>query len=138
MTEVNSDSEGLEIKFIHSSGPGGQNVNKVATAAQLRYDLSKAALSEIQLGRLRALAPSQVTRDGFLVITARSHRSQGLNKAEALERLAALLARASAPPPKARRSTRPTRRAVERRLTEKKRHGQGKARRGRVDYSKEE
>ena len=135
MTEAKSGGDALEMKFIHSSGPGGQNVNKVATAVQLRYDLARSGLTEAQVGRLRALVPSLVTRDGFLVITARTHRSQGLNRAEALERLEALLARASSPPPKPRRETRPTRRAVERRLAEKKRRGQGKARRGRVDIS---
>jgi len=127
----------IEIKYIHSSGPGGQNVNKVATAAQLRYDLSRAPLSESQSARLRALAPNQVSRDGFLIITARSHRSQALNKAEALARLENLLARATAPPPKPRKATRPTKRAVERRLTDKKLRGRSKARRGAVSHSEE-
>ncbi len=125
----------LEIKFIHSSGPGGQNVNKVATAAQLRCDLSRSGLSEDQLARLEALVPSQITRDGFLIITARNHRSQTLNRDEALSRLAALLARAQAPPPKPRKATRPTRRAVENRLAEKKRRAQSKTRRGVVKIS---
>jgi ribosome-associated protein len=124
-----------EIRFIHASGPGGQNVNKVATAAQLRYDLSRSPLDEAQLRRLRALAGRQVSRDGFLVITARDHRSQALNKAEALARLAALLARAQAPPPKPRKATRPSRRAVERRLAEKKRRGRNKAGRAAVTAS---
>ncbi len=128
----------VEIHFIHSSGPGGQNVNKVATAAQLRYDLSRAPLGEAQRRRLQMLAPGYLSRDGFLVITARNHRSQALNKAEALARLADLLARAMAPPPKPRKATRPSRRAVERRLTEKKRRGQSKAGRGPVKISGED
>ena len=130
--DIQAESGLIEIKYIHSSGPGGQNVNKVATAAQLRYDLSRAPLSESQASRLRALAPSQISREGFLIITARSHRSQALNKTEALARLQSLLARATAPPPKPRKATRPTKRAVERRLTDKKRRGQSKNRRGPV------
>lgn len=117
----------MEIKFIHSSGPGGQNVNKVATAVQLRYDLSRSGLSERQRARLRALAPGQVTRDGFLLITARNHRSQGLNKAEALARLDQLLARAQAPPPRPRKATRPSLRSAEKRLAGKKRRAEHKA-----------
>lgn len=127
-----------EIKFIHSSGPGGQNVNKVATAAQLRYDLSRSGLSEGELARLKALVPGRITRDGFLVITARNHRSQALNRDEALNRLAALLARAQAPPPKPRKATRPTRRAMENRLAEKKSRAQRKVRRGAVRGSEDD
>lgn len=130
--DIQTGSGLIEIKYIHSSGPGGQNVNKVATAAQLRYDLSRAPLSESQAARLKLLVPNQISRDGFLVITARNHRSQALNKAEVLARLENILARATAPPPKPRKATRPTKRAVERRLTEKKRRGQSKNRRGPV------
>lgn len=133
--DIQVESGLIEIKYIHSSGPGGQNVNKVATAAQLRYDLSRSPLTERQLARLKTLVPSQISRDGFLIITARSHRSQALNKAEALARLENILARATAPPPKPRKATRPTKRAVERRLTDKKRHGQNKNRRGPVSFS---
>lgn len=132
MINSQTDPGALEIKFIHSSGPGGQNVNKVATAVQLRYELSRSGLSEMQLARLRALVPGQVSRDGFLVITARNHRSQALNKVEALERLDELLRRAQAPPPRPRKATRPTRRSAERRLADKKRRAEHKSRRGGV------
>ena len=135
--DIQAESGLVEIKYIHSSGPGGQNVNKVATAAQLRYDLSLSPLSESQMARLKTLVPKQISRDGFLIITARNHRSQALNKAEALARLENILARATAPPPKPRRATRPTKRAVERRLTDKKRQGQNKIRRGPVSSSDE-
>lgn len=132
MINSQTDPGALEIKFIHSSGPGGQNVNKVATAVQLRYELSRSGLSEMQLARLRALVPGQVSRDGFLVITARNHRSQALNKVEAIERLDELLRRAQAPPPRPRKATRPTRRSAERRLADKKQRAEHKSRRSAV------
>lgn len=124
---ITGEAPPVQIKFIHSSGPGGQNVNKVATAAQLRLDLGRAGLTDYQRARLMALAPGQITKDGFLVITARNHRTQSQNKDEAMARLAGLLARAKAPPPRPRKVTRPTQRAVERRLSEKKRRAQSKA-----------
>lgn len=123
----------VEIKYIHASGPGGQNVNKVATAAQLRFDPQAAGLSPVQIARLKTLVPGRLSRDGHLTITARSHRSQALNKAEALERLQRLLALAAAPPPKPRRATRPSRRAEEKRLEEKKRRSRNKLSRKSVD-----
>jgi len=132
MINTQSDPGALEIKFIHSSGPGGQNVNKVATAVQLRYDLERSGLTERQLACLQVLVPGQISRDGFLIITARGHRSQALNRAEALNRLNALLTRALAPPPKPRKATRPTRRSVERRLAGKKRRAEHKIHRSAV------
>lgn len=126
-SQINFDA--LDLKFIHSAGPGGQNVNKVATAVQLRYDLSLAGLSEMQLARLTALVPGQISRDGFLILTARNHRGQALNRAEALARLEELLRRAKAPPPRPRKATSPTRRSAERRLAGKKRRAAHKSRR---------
>lgn len=126
MIDSQTDPGLVDIKFIHSSGPGGQNVNKVATAVQLRYDLPRSGLTDRQIARLQALVPSRITRDGFLVITARNHRSQGLNKAEALARLDDLLSRAQAPPPRPRKATRPTLRSAERRLAGKKRQADHK------------
>lgn len=121
MDEAKNPPPGVvEIKYIHSAGPGGQNVNKVATAAQLRFDPALADLSPEQLRRFRQLAAGQLTRAGLLVITARNHRTQALNKAEALARLDRLLALAKLPPPKPRKATRPGLRAVERRLAAKK------------------
>ncbi|MDR0881849.1 MAG: aminoacyl-tRNA hydrolase [Candidatus Adiutrix sp.] len=121
------ESAALEIKFIHAGGPGGQNVNKVSTCAQLSYDLNKSGLSPGQLSRLAILAPSQISRQNVLIITARNHRSQALNRTEAVARLTELLKKALVPPPRPRRATRPTRRAVERRLEDKKRRGAHKA-----------
>lgn len=132
MINSQTDPGLMEIKFIHSSGPGGQNVNKVATAVQLRYDLTRSGLTERQVARLQALVPSQITRDGFLLITARNHRSQGLNKEEALARLDQLLSRAQAPPPRPRKATRPSLRSAERRLAGKKRRAEHKSHRGAV------
>jgi len=114
------DSE-IAFEFVTASGPGGQNVNKVASAAQLRFDASScAALSQAMRERLSRLAGRRMTKDGMIVIQAQRFRSQEQNRRDATERLVALL-RAAAVPPKARRRTRPTRAAVERRLTEKRR-----------------
>jgi ribosome-associated protein len=121
----------LSWAFVRSSGPGGQNVNKVATAVQLRFDLDgSAALSADVKARLTALAGRRVTADGALLIIARNHRTQERNRREAGERLADLIRR-SLEPPKARRATAPTRASRERRLESKTRVQRAKRLRGR-------
>ena len=122
----------LQFQFIRGSGPGGQNVNKVATAAQLRFDLlGTQALAAPVKARLRVLAGSRLNADGTLLIVARNHRTQEGNRRAALERLEDLIARASIEPKK-RRATRPTLGSRERRLDHKRERKQLKRLRGRV------
>jgi ribosome-associated protein len=122
----------LQFQFIRSSGPGGQNVNKVASAAQLRFDVAGTqALTAPVKARLCALAGSRLTADGALLIVARNHRTQEGNRREALQRLEDLLARASIEPKK-RRATRPTLGSRQRRLEGKRERKHTKQLRGRV------
>jgi ribosome-associated protein len=119
----------LQFQFVRASGPGGQNVNKVATAAQLRFDLAGTqTLSAAVKARLRSLAGHRVGADGTLLINARNCRTQEGNRREALARLADLIARASVEP-KTRRATRPTHGSQQRRLD-------GKTRRKRLKQSR--
>ena len=122
--------EEIDERFVQSSGPGGQNVNKVATAVQLRFDVagSPTLAPEVRQRVLR-LGGSRVTSDGALVINARRYRTQEANRRDARARLAALIARALAEP-RQRRATRPTRAARERRLQDKARRGAMKRLRG--------
>jgi ribosome-associated protein len=125
------DSE-LEERFVRSSGPGGQNVNKVATAVELRFDAAHSSvLSDDVRARLRKIAGTRMTDEGVLVVDARRHRTQAQNREDARLRLAALVRQALVPP-RRRRKTKPTRASVERRITTKKLRAETKRSRGRI------
>ncbi|MEA2838115.1 MAG: ribosome-associated protein [Bradyrhizobium sp.] len=119
----------IDISFVRASGPGGQNVNKLSTAAQLRFDTSRIALAPDAAARLNRLAGSRMTKDGVIVIHAQRFRTQERNRADAIDRLLALL-REAAIRPTPRRPTKPTLGSKKRRLEGKKRRGDIKAKRG--------
>jgi ribosome-associated protein len=118
--------------FVRGSGPGGQNVNKVATAVELRFDVAASRLPQDVKVRLANLAGKRMTADGVLIVDSREHRTQAQNRAAARKRLIALLRRA-ARAPKTRRATQPTKQARERRLASKKRRSATKDFRSRKD-----
>lgn len=116
---IRLDPREIEISFIRASGPGGQNVNKVSSAVQLRFDVRQSqAYDDYVRERLEKLAGSRLTREGVLVLTAQEHRSQERNREDAIERLLTLI-RAAAVVPKIRRATRPTLSSKKRRLDSK-------------------
>ena len=120
------DTQEFEYRFVRASGPGGQNVNKVASAVELRWDLNKSANLPFPVRvRLEAFAGSRVTEEGVLIIQAQRHRTQERNRADAIERVVELMERALIPP-KPRKKTKPTRASKRRRLDGKRHQGDKK------------
>ena len=130
---ISLSEDELEERFVRSPGPGGQHVNKVETAVQLRFDAANSPnLPPEVFARLRGIAGRRMTRDGVVVIAANRYRSQERNRQDARDRLVALL-RDAATPPKTRRPTRTPPASKRRRLEAKKKRGLVKKTRGRVD-----
>ncbi len=129
---IRIDDREIELQFVRASGPGGQKLNKVATAVQLRFDVARSpSLPEAVRARLIRLAGKRVSREGILVVDAHRYRTQERNRQDALQRLVHWIQRA-AKVPKPRRQTRPSPAAKRRRLDEKRRRGQVKRSRGAV------
>ena len=119
-SHISIDEREIEESFVRASGPGGQNVNKLATAVQLRFNVrSSPSLPAAVRARLERLAGARLTRDGVLVISAQSHRTQGRNRQDALDRFIDLVRRAAIEP-RLRRPTKPTKASRERRVEAKK------------------
>lgn len=117
------DESELQFDYVRASGPGGQNVNKVATAVQLRFDITKSSLPEDAKARLTSLAGKRVSNEGVLLIEAKRFRAQEQNREDAIQRFVELV-RKSLSKPKARTKTRPTKASKEKRLKEKKQRGE--------------
>lgn len=121
--QIAIDESEVLLDFVRASGPGGQNVNKIASKAQLRFDIHSESLSEEVQARLAHIAGGKITEDGILILEAQRYRSQEQNRQDALRRLVALIRRA-AQKPKLRKKTRPTAASQQRRLAEKRRRAE--------------
>ena len=131
---ISIDESELEESFVRASGPGGQNVNKLSTAVQLRFDVRRSpSLPNDVAIRLMKLAGKRITKEGVLVIVAQRHRTQERNRADALERFTELV-REAAIPPTPRRATKPPKAAKKERLEKKKHRSSIKNMRGKVSY----
>jgi ribosome-associated protein len=130
---VQIDERELEIDFVRASGPGGQNVNKVATAVQLRFDVNASSLPDEVKARLIHLAGNRVTAEGILLIEAKRFRTQEKNRDDAIQRLVELVRRALAPP-RPRKKTKPSQASKEERLKQKKRRAEVKKLRQSKDW----
>ncbi len=132
--ELDLDDRDLTWRFVRASGPGGQNVNKVSSAVELRIDLNISRLPPEILARLKAIAGRRVSTEGILLVESQEHRDQGDNRKTALAKLALLLRRAMERP-RPRKATKPTKGSQRRRLAAKVKHGAKKASRsGEFDY----
>jgi ribosome-associated protein len=132
--QISIDESEIDESFVRSSGPGGQNVNKLSTAVQLRFDVRRSlSLPNDVAVRLMRLAGRRMTKDGVLVLIAQNHRTQERNRADAQERLLALI-REAAVRPQVRRATKPTKASQKRRVEGKKIRSSVKSMRGRVSF----
>jgi ribosome-associated protein len=128
------DEKNISFQFIRSGGPGGQNVNKVSTGAELRFDIrGDTSLQPGIKSRLKIQEANRISKEGILVISATEFRTQEQNKAAAMKRLAALIHKASKKP-RPRKKTKPTRSSVERRISEKKKKGSNKIGRSKMHF----
>jgi ribosome-associated protein len=128
---VLADDE-VQVRAVRASGPGGQHVNKVSTAIELRFDVRGSSLPERVKQRLEHLAGSRLTLQGVLVFVAQEYRSQEMNRQAAFDRLLGMIRKAAEPPPPPRKKTKPSRAAKQRRVDAKTRRGGIKSLRGRV------